>query len=101
MGRASAARCPVLSALGARQSVPSLITSATLLSLGSTMTICCAVRKNLWLFTCGTFWLTSLGIGRGLTPGGIGSPLPARTTAPPALLSLPHPFFVGPLFSLR
>src|SRR5262249_7939187 len=70
-------RDPGLLRRTARHSGPSLITSATLLSLGSTITICCAVRKNLWAFTCGTFWLTSLGIGRGLMPGGIGSPIVA------------------------
>jgi hypothetical protein len=32
-----------------------LITSATLLSFGSTITICCPVTKNRCVFTCGTF----------------------------------------------
>src|SRR5262249_58899013 len=76
------------------QSVPSLITSATLLSLGSTITICCAVRKNLWAFTCGTFWLTSLGIGRGVMPGGIGSPIGAWTSAASAFISFTYSLIV-------
>ena len=37
-------------------SASSLITSATLLSFGSTITISCAVRKNLCALICGTFW---------------------------------------------
>ena len=55
-------------------SASSLITSATLLSFGSTITISCAVRKNLCALICGTFCATSLGSGRGLMPCGTGSP---------------------------
>src|SRR4029453_12732572 len=88
-------------ARSASYSAVSLITSATLLSFGSTITICCAVRKNRWLFTCGTFWPTSLGMGRGVMPCGTASPTSALASAASAFMSLANSRMVWRCSSVR